>query len=161
MTDDTQLTLSKTAEARLSWPRDRRTDGTAIVGWTCDNCGHEVEAPYKPSRLARCPNCGGNQQGVRGWTVEQFVEERRERLLAQLAQHHGLDEYSDADVYECVACGATETVHIVHPDGSRGRRHLDAGSLDDYMDAVDDDLGWHRRDYGISLTTLLVRSLDQ
>lgn len=43
---------------RVSWPRDRRADGTPIVGWTCDNCGHEVEAPYKPSRLARCPNCG-------------------------------------------------------------------------------------------------------
>jgi len=55
----------------------------------------------------------------------------------------------------------TETVHIVHPDGSRGRRHLDGGSLDDYMDAVDDDLGWHRREYGVGLTTLLVRSFDQ
>lgn len=98
--------------SRLSWPRYRRDDGTPIVGWTCDNCGHEVEAPYKPARLARCPNCGGNQNGVRSWSVEEFVEDRRERLLAQLAQHHGLDEFGDPDVYECEVCGTTDDVHI-------------------------------------------------
>lgn len=100
------------ATERVSWPRDRRDDGTPIVGWACDNCGHEVEAPYKPSRLARCSNCGGNPQGVRGWSVEAIVEDRRDRLLGQLAQHYGLDDYDDPDVYECVACGATEDVHI-------------------------------------------------
>lgn len=100
------------AKNRISWPRDRRADGTAIVGWTCDNCGHEVEAAYQPSRLAWCPNCGGNQQDVRRWDVEEFVEDRRERLLAQLAQHHGLDDFGDPEVYECEACGTTEDVHI-------------------------------------------------
>lgn len=96
---------------RLSWPRYRRDDGTPIVGWVCRHCGHEVEAPYAPSRLERCPSCGGNPQGVRGFDVEPFVEDRRERLRDQLADHHGLDQFG-ADEYECAACGATEDIHI-------------------------------------------------
>jgi len=55
----------------------------------------------------------------------------------------------------------TSTVHIVHADGSRGRRHLDAGDLDDYMAAVESTHGWQRRDYGTSLVDILVDSLEQ
>jgi len=99
-------------QQRITWPRRRRADGTPIVGWTCDNCGHLVEAPYAPSRLERCPECGGNQQGVRGWTVEPFVEERRERLLDQLAEHWGLDQLvSDGEWNAtCAVCGTDEDV---------------------------------------------------
>ena len=97
---------------RVSWPRYRRDDGTPIVGWSCDNCGHEVEAPYTPSRLEGCPECGGNQQGVRTWSVEPLVEERRDRLMEQLAQHHGLDTDTDPEARECAACGATDDVHV-------------------------------------------------
>ncbi|RLM32643.1 hypothetical protein DVK01_20435 [Haloarcula sp. Atlit-120R] len=107
------MTVSKTARKRLSWPRHRREDGTPIVGYTCDNCGHEVEAPYTPSRLARCPSCGGNQQGVRGWTVEETVDTRRIRLRQQLAARYGPADYPlGEDGTVCAACGATEDVHI-------------------------------------------------
>lgn len=44
---------------------------------------------------------------------------------------------------------ATGTVHIVHAGGARGRRLLDGGDVDDYVDAVADAIGWsHRRWYG-------------
>ena len=36
----------------------------------------------------------------------------------------------------------TATVHIVHSDGSRGRRMLGDKTIDDYVDAVDDTHGW-------------------
>ncbi|MDS0280049.1 hypothetical protein NDI85_19885 [Halomicroarcula sp. S1AR25-4] len=109
--------MSKTAEAttdaRLSWPRRRREDGTPIVGWTCQHCGHEVEAPYSSSRLARCPECGGNPQGVRAWDVERTVEARQERLRDQLAAHYGPEDYpADDGETSCVACGTEEDVHI-------------------------------------------------
>jgi len=107
------MTVSKTVTTRLSWPRRRREDGTPIVGYTCDNCGHEVEAPYTPSRLARCPNCGGNQQDVRGWTVESLVQDRQTRLRQQLAGRYGPPDYPlGKDDSVCAACGATEDVHI-------------------------------------------------
>ncbi|QIO25485.1 DUF4326 domain-containing protein [Haloarcula sp. JP-L23] len=102
---------AETLATRLSWPRRRRDDGTPIVGWTCDNCGHEVEAPYKPSRLARCPECGGNPQGVRAWDVEPTVEARQERLRDQLAARYGPEGYPGDDP-ACAACGTTEDVHI-------------------------------------------------
>ncbi|NLV14338.1 hypothetical protein [Haloarcula argentinensis] len=105
--------MSKAVSRRLSWPRRRREDGTPIVGYTCDNCGHEVEAPYTPSRLAHCPSCGGNQQGVRGWTVEDTVDTRRIRLRQQLAACYGPADYPlGRDDTVCEACGATEDVHI-------------------------------------------------
>jgi len=96
-------------QSRLSWPRDHAADGTPIVGWECKNCGHEVEARYKPSRLAACPNCGGNANGVRGWTVEEIVDDRCERLRDQLAAHYGLP---DTDKPVCASCGTTEDVSV-------------------------------------------------
>jgi len=59
-----------------------------------------------------------------------------------------------------VADTRTETVHIVHADGSRGRRHLDGGDLDAYMEAVADAYGWTRRDYGVSCVDMLVAAID-
>jgi hypothetical protein len=59
-----------------------------------------------------------------------------------------------------VADYETSTVHIVHADGSRGRRLLDAGDTDDYMDAVERARGWRRREYGVGLVDLLTRGYD-
>jgi hypothetical protein len=42
----------------------------------------------------------------------------------------------------------TDTIHIVHDDGSRGRRLLGDHSVDDWMAAVDDAQGWASRRYG-------------
>jgi hypothetical protein len=42
----------------------------------------------------------------------------------------------------------TDTIHIVHDDGSRGRRLLGDHSVDDWMAAVDDAQGWTSRRYG-------------
>jgi hypothetical protein len=43
----------------------------------------------------------------------------------------------------------TETVHIVHDDGSRGRRVIGEGqTVDEWMDAVADGWGWANRRYG-------------
>lgn len=36
----------------------------------------------------------------------------------------------------------TETVHIVHSDGSRGRKILGRHSINDYIDAVSESYGW-------------------
>jgi len=58
-----------------------------------------------------------------------------------------------------VADYKTATVHVVHTDGSRGRRLLDAGDLDDYMDAVERAHGWQTREYGVGLVDLLTRGL--
>lgn len=42
----------------------------------------------------------------------------------------------------------TDTIHIVHDDGSRGRRLLGDHAVDDWMAAVDDAQGWATRRYG-------------
>jgi len=97
---------------RLTWERRRRADGTPIVGWSCDNCGNEVEAPYAASRLERCPSCGGNMNDVRSWTVEPLVDDRRERLQEQLAAHYGLEEFPDWEEAVCRGCGATDDLHV-------------------------------------------------
>jgi hypothetical protein len=60
-----------------------------------------------------------------------------------------------------VADTQTETVHIIHKDGSRGRKLLNAGTIDDYMAAVADAHGWSRRDYGLGWGDLLARALGQ
>ncbi|WP_207891212.1 hypothetical protein [Natrarchaeobius oligotrophus] len=93
---------------RVTWPR-RVENGQPIVGYYCDNCGHEIERPYQPALLCECPNCGGNPQGVRRFDVEPFVDERRERLREQLAERYGHPMGSDR---ECAVCGATEDVHL-------------------------------------------------
>jgi hypothetical protein len=54
----------------------------------------------------------------------------------------------------------TDTVHIIHPDGSRGRRLLDGGDVDDYMAAVADAHGWAHRTYGTSLVDMLTAVVD-
>jgi len=42
----------------------------------------------------------------------------------------------------------TDTIHIVHQDGGRERKLLDAGTIDDYVEAVADAHGWdHQRYY--------------
>ncbi|WP_135306320.1 hypothetical protein [Haloarcula amylovorans] len=107
------MSKSKITEAtdRLTWFRRIGDGGNPIVGYTCDNCEQEVEAPYSPSRLAPCPSCGGNQAGVRGWTVESIVDARQERLRQQLAARFGPENYP-LDNPECEACGTTEDVHI-------------------------------------------------
>lgn len=54
----------------------------------------------------------------------------------------------------------SETIHIVHSDGSRGRRHVPRDkSLDDYMAAVADAHGWQKRRYG-SLADLAAERID-
>jgi len=58
-----------------------------------------------------------------------------------------------------VADTTTETVHIIHRDGSRGRRLLDGGDMDDYMDAVEDAYGWRREVYGVGLVEQLAGAL--
>lgn len=48
----------------------------------------------------------------------------------------------------------TETVHIIHPDGSRERKQLLCGpatTVDDYVEAVADSRGWDDRRYGRDL----------
>jgi hypothetical protein len=53
----------------------------------------------------------------------------------------------------------TETVHIVHPDGSRGRRLLDGGTVDDYVAAVENAQGWDDQRYGVDLVEMLAEIL--
>lgn len=60
-----------------------------------------------------------------------------------------------------VADTTTDTVHIIHPDGSRGRRLLDGGSIDDYVAAVADSVGWECKRYGQSLADHLIEVLDR
>jgi hypothetical protein len=59
-----------------------------------------------------------------------------------------------------VADTRTETVHVIHDDGSRERYLLDGGSIDDYMATVADAHGWARRDYGADLVDMLVGAID-
>lgn len=54
----------------------------------------------------------------------------------------------------------TPTVHVVYPDGTRGRRYLDGGTVDDYMAAVEREHGWDDRKYGVGLVDLLTRGFD-
>jgi hypothetical protein len=57
----------------------------------------------------------------------------------------GVDERGASHVYDT----DTETVHIVHDDGSRGRRVIGEGqTVDEWMDAVADGWGWANRRYG-------------
>jgi len=58
----------------------------------------------------------------------------------------GVDERGASHVYDT----ETETVHIVHPDGSRGRRVIgDGQTVDGWVEAVADGWGWADRTYGI------------
>jgi hypothetical protein len=98
------------SDTRISWPR-RVVDGTPVVGWHCRNCGEEIEHAYQPSLLKRCPNCGGNPQGVRGFEVEEFVTHQRRRLFDQLAERYAPASYPTDDP-TCEDCGATEDVHL-------------------------------------------------
>jgi hypothetical protein len=59
----------------------------------------------------------------------------------------GVDAQGASHVYDTV----TETVHIVHEDGSRGRRCLGDHSVEDWMDAVGDAQGWASKRYGVPL----------
>lgn len=68
----------------------------------------------------------------------------------------GVDICGAHHIYQTV----TETVHIVREDGGRGRRLLDAGDVDDYMDAVRDAHGWAHERYGQSAADLLVEALE-
>lgn len=53
-----------------------------------------------------------------------------------------------------------ETVHIVHEDGSRGRRLLDGGDVDDYVQAVADAHGWARRRYAFGFADAIDLALE-
>jgi len=55
---------------------------------------------------------------------------------------------ADGDGAHHVWDRTTDTIHIVHDDGSRGRRLLGGKSVDDWMDAVADARGWATRRYG-------------
>lgn len=77
------------------------------------------------------------------------------RRLVDYAQL-GIDERGARHVIDW----KTDTVHIVHADGARERKLLDAGDVDDYMAVVADTYGWQRRDYGISLADLFVRAVE-
>ena len=68
----------------------------------------------------------------------------------------GIDERGAHHCYDTT----TETIHIVHDDGSRGRRLLDGGDVDDWMDAVEDSWGWVKKQYGVSLTEMLVEAAE-
>jgi predicted RNA-binding Zn-ribbon protein involved in translation (DUF1610 family) len=95
-------------ERDYEWAR-RMEGGDPIVGWTCDTCGHEIEYAYQPSLLRECPDCGGNAQGVRGWTVEQRVRDYRKRLAWRLFEQHGPILQAEPT---CALCGTTEDVHF-------------------------------------------------
>ncbi|WP_436933710.1 hypothetical protein [Halovenus marina] len=70
----------------------------------------------------------------------------------------GVDERDAHHVYDTT----TETIHIVHPDGSRGRRLLDdTQSVDDWMDAVDDSWGWSHCEYGVGLVEMLTDAVQE
>jgi len=97
-----------TTDDRLTWPR-RVENGEPIVGYHCRNCGHEIEHAYEPSLLDKCPECGGNPQGVRIFDVESLVEQRQKRLRDQLAERYG---HPMTDEPECAVCGATDDVHV-------------------------------------------------
>ena len=56
----------------------------------------------------------------------------------------GVDEREASHVYDT----RTETVHIIHPDGSRGRRCLNGQPIEAWVDAVADGWGWDERTYG-------------
>jgi len=76
----------------------------------------------------------------------------------RIRPHHiflGVDERGAHHIYQTT----TETIHIVHDDGSRGRRLLDGGDVDDYMDAVADAHGWAVERYGQSLGDMIVETL--
>jgi len=59
-----------------------------------------------------------------------------------------------------VADTTTNTVHIIHSDGSRGRKVLDGGDIGDYVDAVADAYGWETRRYGQSLADHFVDAVE-
>jgi hypothetical protein len=55
----------------------------------------------------------------------------------------------------------TETIHIIHDDGSRERKLLDDDhDVDDWMDAVDGSWGWDTQRYGQSLGDMLIDVLE-
>ena len=68
----------------------------------------------------------------------------------------GTDERGAHHCYDTV----TDTIHIIHDDGSRGRRVLDGGDVDDWMDAVSDAHGWKKRQYGVSLLEMLTDAVE-
>lgn len=68
----------------------------------------------------------------------------------------GVDERGAHHVYDT----GSETVHIIHPDGSRGRRLLDGGDVDDWMDAVAGSWGWETKKYGVGLVEMLEDALE-
>lgn len=69
----------------------------------------------------------------------------------------GTDTTGAQHVYDTT----TETVHIVHPDGSRGRKILwdTSKTVDDYVEAVADGRGWDTRRYGRSLIKAVTEPL--
>jgi hypothetical protein len=69
----------------------------------------------------------------------------------------GVDERGAHHIYQT----STETIHIVHEDGSRGRRVVPADkTIDEYMGVVADAHGWRVERYGGPLTDMLVEALD-
>lgn len=68
----------------------------------------------------------------------------------------GVDERDAHHVYDTTS----ETIHIIHSDGSRGRRVLGTKSVDDWMDAVADGWGWKHKKYGVGLVEMLAESLE-
>lgn len=53
----------------------------------------------------------------------------------------------------------TETVHIVHDDGSRERRVLGTQTVDDWMAAVETSWGWDVERYGVDLVDVLLERM--
>jgi hypothetical protein len=77
--------------------------------------------------------------------------ERSDDLSPNVRQAYiplGVDGRGASHVYDT----ETETVHIVHEDGSRGRRVIGENqTVDGWMDAVADGWGWENRRYGASV----------
>jgi hypothetical protein len=70
----------------------------------------------------------------------------------------GVDNRGADHVYQTTS----ETIHIIHEDGSRGRRLVPADkTIDDYMAAVADAHGWAVERYGADLTEMLADTLDE
>jgi hypothetical protein len=92
-------------------------------------------------------------------------QERTDRLTnsdrGRIRPHYirlGVDDRGADHVYQTT----TETIHIVHEDGSRGRRIVPTDkTIDDYMDAVRDAQGWRVERYGASLTEMLAETVDE
>jgi len=68
----------------------------------------------------------------------------------------GVDERGAHHCYDT----RTETIHIVHDDGSRERKCVGQNTVDDWMDTVRTGWGWEVERYGVGLVGMLADSLE-